>query len=429
MRFHSVKAGDAGYAIYFPETSTIIKGSENEINVLNMIVAGKSCAELEKEGYVLGEETYLAYKKMLGDGIDNSLPERDRNHLPELVVHVSNDCNMRCLYCYGQGGCYNMKRELMTGETVIETLDKMYAIYPQIDFINFFGGEPTMNLDVVKVACQYVKENRKNTYVGIVSNGTYAGDELVELIKDYGLRVTFSVDMQPMQDMLRPLTGGAPSYDLVLKNFRYLRERTEEPFAVEITYTEEHRVKGYSPARLIKDIRRDFGDVYMVFNSVTSCNPRFQITDFSNFGESLDELKEDENLYNTSPFVTSIMERLSSGRPYYHFCGAGFGKTAVSATGDIYACQGNLGVEELKFGNVYEPVEVLKEKVISKSDELYNHNKAVDEGNCKDCYLNTYCHRCINNNKMETGDYYESPEKMCDMQKDVFDRVLKNLIS
>ena len=62
MRFHSVKAGDAGYAIYFPETSTIIKGSENEINVLNMIVAGKSCAELEKEGYVLGEETYLAYK-------------------------------------------------------------------------------------------------------------------------------------------------------------------------------------------------------------------------------------------------------------------------------------------------------------------------------------------------------------------------------
>ena len=229
MRFHSVKAGDAGYAIYFPETSTIIKGSENEINVLNMIVAGKSCAELEKEGYVLGEETYLAYKKMLGDGIDNSLPERDRNHLPELVVHVSNDCNMRCLYCYGQGGCYNMKRELMTGETVIETLDKMYAIYPQIDFINFFGGEPTMNLDVVKVACQYVKENHKNTYVGMVSNGTYAGDELVELIKDYGLRVTFSVDMQPMQDMLRPLTGGAPSYDLVLKNFRYLRERMKNP--------------------------------------------------------------------------------------------------------------------------------------------------------------------------------------------------------
>ena len=429
MRFHSIDAGEAGYAIYFPDTMKIVRGNKNTVDMLEMIVGGATLDELVKEGFPVDENSLKAYKEMLGEGIKHNLPERDKNCLPELVMHVSNDCNMRCLYCYGQGGCYNMKRELMAEETVIEALEKMYAVYPKIELINFFGGEPTMNFDVIKAACKYVKAHKKDTVVGMVTNGTFANEELVELIKEYDFRVTFSVDVQPMQDTLRPLLGGKPSYDIVLKNYKYLRERTEEPSTIEVTYTEEHRVNGYTPAKLIKEIRKDFGDVYMVFNPVSTCNPKYKISDFKDFGESVDELKEDKLLYETTPFVNAVLMGIAKAKPDYHFCGSGFGKTAVSATGDIYACQAFLGMDAFKFGSVKEPIDVLKARVWAKSDELYNHNKAIEEGKCKDCYLNTYCHRCISSNKMSTGNFYESPDDLCNMQKDVFDRVIRNRLS
>lgn len=429
MRFHSIDAGKAGYAIYFPDTMKVIRGNKATVELFEKIVNGASLEELIKSGYSMDEETLNNYQKMLGKGIKHELSKRDKNRLPELVMHVSNDCNMRCLYCYGQGGCYNMKRELMAEETVIEALEKMYAVYPKIDLINFFGGEPSMNFNVIKAACKYVKDHNKDTYVGMVTNGTFANEELVELIKEYNFKVTFSVDVQPMQDKLRPLTGGKPSYDIVLKNYKYLKERTTEPSKIEVTYTEEHRVNGITPAKLIKELRKNFGDVFMVFNPVSTCNSKYKISDYKEFGEAVDELKEDKYLYETSPFVDAVLSGLAEAKPNYHFCGSGFGKTAVSSTGDIYACQAFLGMDDFKFGSVKEPIDVLKARVWAKSDELYNHNKAIEEGKCKDCYLNTYCHRCINNNKMHTGNYYESPEDLCEMQKDVFDRVLRNRIS
>ncbi len=426
MRFHSIEAGKDEYAIYFPDTMQVVKGNKNTVDMLRMIADGASLEELVRDGFPVNEDSFGSCKELMGDGVKPELPIRDRNSLPELVMHVSNDCNMRCLYCYGQGGCYNMKRDLMTEETVIEALEKMYAIYPKINLVNFFGGEPSMNFDVIKAACKYIREHKKDSHVGMVTNGTFAGEELVELIREYDFKVTFSVDVQPMQDKLRPLVGGGPSFDIVLKNFKYLRERTAEPSTIEVTYTEEHRINGISPAKFIKELRKDFGDVYIVFNPVLTGNPKYRISDYSEFGTSVDELREDKQLYDTSPFVNAIFNVIGQGKANYHFCGSGFGKTAVSTTGDIYACQGFLGMEEFRFGNVYEPIDVLRERVWAKSDELYNHNKAIEEGKCKDCYLNTYCHRCISNNKMITGNYYEAPEDMCRMQKDVFDRVIRN---
>ena len=427
MRYHSVNAGNAGYGIYFPDSMRLIRGNINTIELLDKIIDKATYSELDEDGFSISSEDYANFKTMLGEGKSHELPIRDNNHLDELIIHVSNDCNMRCLYCYGQGGCYNMKRELMDEETVLETLEKMYAIYPSIDLINFFGGEPTLNLKVIKAACKYVRSNNKKTVLGMVSNGTCASQELLDIINEFDFKITFSVDMQPMQDMLRPIANGKPSFETVLKNFNYLREYTSEPSGIEVTYTELHRKNGISPADLIKAVRESFGDTPMVFNPVSSCDPKYDVKDLSCFEESVDELKSDLDLYNTTPFIQSVMLALMEKKAKYHFCKCGFGKTSVSARGDIYACQAFLGDEDYRFGNVREPLDVLKAKVLAKSNEMYSHNKII-EGQCKDCFLNTYCHRCISNNRLHTRDVGRSPDNMCDMQKAVFDKVIRNKI-
>ncbi len=424
MRYHSVDAGTAGYGIYFPDTFRLLKGSSKTLKILDRIIDEATYEDLEKEGCSLSREDYSKYRKMLGEGISHELPPRDKKHLKELIIHVSNDCNMRCLYCYGDGGCYNMKREFMDEDTVIEALEKMYGIYPNIDLINFFGGEPSLNLKVIRTACEYVRSRKKNTMLGMVSNGTCASQELLDIINEYDFKITFSVDMQPMQDVLRPMVSGKPSFEIVLKNFNYLRAHSSEPSGIEVTYTEMHRANGFSPADLLKEVRKSFGDVPMVFNPVSSCDSRFDIQDMSCFGESVDELYGEQDLYKKTPFIQAVLMSMVEKNINYHFCPSGFGKTSISSTGDIYSCQGFLGDEKYKFGNVREPLDVLKARVIEKSDEMYNKNKLV-KGQCKDCYLNTYCHRCAANNCMKTQDVGTSPEKLCDMQKDVFDRVIK----
>ncbi len=426
MRFHSIDAGEAGYAIYFPDTFRLIKGNDNTVKLFTRIAENAPFKELENE-FSITEEEFESYKIMMGDGITHELPERNRNHLDELIVHVSNDCNMRCLYCYGQGGCYNMERELMKEETVIEALEKMYAIYPEIDLINFFGGEPTLNLPVIKAACKYVKSKNKKTVVGMVSNGTCANEEILELIRDYDFRITFSVDVPAMQDKLRPLVGGKPSYETVYKNFKYLKERTSEPSGIEITYTEQHRQKGISVEDTIRQTRAIFGDVPMIFNPVSSTNPNYKLSDFSGFAECVDAFENEKDLYDSTPHILGVANALKNKKVKYQFCPSGFGKTSISSKGDIYACQAFLGEEEFRFGNISEPLDVLKARVWEKSDAMYNIDKFHADG-CKDCYLNTFCHRCINDNRMETGKLDESPADLCQMQKDVFDKVLVNKI-
>ena len=424
MRYHCVDSGSAGYGIYFPDSMKLIRGNKSTLDLLDKIVGKYTYEELGEDGGSISYENYENFRTMLGEGITHELPPRDSKHLDELIIHVSNDCNMRCLYCYGQGGCYNKKRELMDEGTVIETLDKMYEIYPNIDLINFFGGEPTLNLKVIRTACNYVRLKDKKTILGMVSNGTCASQELIDIIKEFDFKITFSVDMQPMQDVLRPTVNGKSSYETVLKNFKHLREYTCEPSGIEVTYTEMHRKNGVTPANLIKAVREVFGNTTMIFNPVSSCDSRFDVKDLSCFGESVDDLKNEPDIYETTPFIWSVLQRLTEKKPKYHFCSSGFGKTAISVGGDIYPCQAFLGDENYRFGNMKEPIEVLRAKVLEKSDEMYKCNKMI-EGQCKDCYLNTFCHRCISNNKMHTLDVGKSPENLCDMQKTVFDKVIR----
>ncbi|WP_026505160.1 radical SAM/SPASM domain-containing protein [Butyrivibrio sp. NC3005] len=428
MRYHSIDIGEGRYGVYFPDTMKLIKGNSATLMLLDKIISNESLEKIKEDGFLVSHEEYYNYRKMLGEGITHELPLRDKKHLGELIIHVSNDCNMRCLYCYGNGGCYNMKREFMDEETVIETLEKMYKIYPKIDLINFFGGEPTLNLNVIKAACAYVRANNKETILGMVSNGTYASKELLDIINEYDFKVTFSVDMQSMQDTLRPMVGGKPSFETVLKNFRYLKKYSSEPSGIEVTYTEMHRQKGISPADLVKEVRKIFGNIPMIFNPVSSCDEKLDIKDLSCFGESIEQLKGEPKLYSTTSFVQSVLLRLAEKNIKYQFCASGFGKTAVSTKGDIYPCQAFLGDENYRFGNVKDTLDVLKSSVIKKSDEMYNQNKVIN-GKCKDCYLNTYCHRCIHDNSLKTCDVGVSPDDMCEMQKDVFDRVIRNKLS
>lgn len=428
MLMHSVKLSETEYLEYFPNSLKTYCVDSDTDEMLKRIYSGETYDDIRAKGIEISLEDYQKYVSLMSENIVASIPKRNKAHLEELVIHISNDCNLACTYCYGDGGTYHSERCLMKPETLIETLDKFYAIYPSIDIIQLFGGEPMLNPQLIRIACEYVKNNHKNSIVGMVSNGTIVTDELIDLIKEYGFKITFSVDIEEMQDVLRPTRGGKGTYNKVLNNFRRLREETCEPSGIEVTYTKQHLDAGYSVADTIKMIREVFGDVPMIFNPVSSVDVRYQLSDYQTFVDSVDELFKTQSdlLYYGSSYIYSIYGQLKEKKVIYHSCNCGYGKCAVSTTGDIFACQSFVGDNEYKFANIHEPIDILTMKLEKRADEFYEYDK-INSGECKDCYMKTICKRCVHDNKLYTGDIHTPNKLQCEMQKAIFDKVLVNI--
>ncbi|MBE6617133.1 MAG: radical SAM protein [Ruminococcaceae bacterium] len=122
--------------------------------------------------------------------------EQTNPPITNTVLQIANDCNLNCIYCYGDGGSYGRKRELMTLETAKKAIDLMVANSEGLEelLVIFFGGEPLINFDVVKGAFDYCKSLEqdigKKFHFSMTTNGTILNDEIYRFIKDNKISVS-----------------------------------------------------------------------------------------------------------------------------------------------------------------------------------------------------------------------------------------------
>ena len=162
-----------------------------------------------------------------------------------LCLHIAHDCNLACRYCFAEEGEYHGKRDLMSYEVGRQALDFLIANSGNRRNleVDFFGGEPLMNWEVVKKLVEYGREQEKihdkKFRFTLTTNGVQLNDEIMEFANKEMANVVLSVDgRKEIHDLMRPFPKGAGSYDLVIPKFQKFAElRNQDKYYVRGTFT------------------------------------------------------------------------------------------------------------------------------------------------------------------------------------------------
>ena len=230
------------------------------------------------------ENKVIGYKDpALYQGVD--IKEEDflnSKVLLNLWLNVSNDCNMRCIYCFEHGGDYGKTKRIMSIDRIKDCIDFWYK-YLNKDakdiYVIFFGGEPLLNKKGIKFAVKYVREllskHNIRPHFSITSNATLLDEDFAEFLVENKIPVTISIDGgRHIQNKNRPLAGGSKSFDIVNKNVKNLM-KIRQNLTARVTLVHEdvgHLVD------IVKDLwEMGFGQVQ--YDLVSTDDPKLKITE------------------------------------------------------------------------------------------------------------------------------------------------------
>lgn len=341
-----------------------------------------------------------------------------------LCLHIAHDCNLACKYCFAEEGEYHGRRALMSYEVGCKALDFLVAnsgnrINLEVDF---FGGEPTMNFDVVKKLVEYgrslEKPNNKKFRFTLTTNGVLLDDDMLSFINKEMNNVVLSIDgRKEINDLMRPRRGGQGSYDLIVPKFLKVAEsRNQEKYYVRGTFTRNN-------LDFSEDVKHlaDLGFEQISVEPVVA-EPK---DDYSLREEDIPMLLEQYD-----KLAVEVIKRHKEGKPFnfFHFmidleggpcvakrlsgCGSGTEYLAVTPWGDLYPCHQFVGKDEFLMGNVYEGI---------TRPDIQNEFKCVNvyaKPKCRDCFAKFYCSGgCAANAYNFHGSITDSYDAGCELQK------------
>ncbi|MDO5702232.1 MAG: thioether cross-link-forming SCIFF peptide maturase [Lachnospiraceae bacterium] len=397
------------------ETAAALKekyGSEDEIReVLEEI------GELKSQGALFSEEPYAPAVE--------AYVNRE-TVVKALCLHVAHDCNLACRYCFAEEGEYHGRRALMSFETGKKALDFLVASSGSRTNleVDFFGGEPLMNWDVVKQLVAYgrsiEKENGKNFRFTLTTNGVLLNEEVMEFCNREMDNVVLSIDgRREVHDRMRPFRKGAGSYDVILpkfKEFARLRRELGKKYYVRGTYTRWNRDFAADVLHLA-----DLGFDQISVEPVVA-PPE---ADYSLREEDVPFLKEQ---YDILAAEMIRREKEGNGFNFFHFmidlsggpcvykrlsgCGSGTEYLAVTPWGDLYPCHQFVGMEDFLLGDV--------EQGITRADTVRSFKRinVYSKEECRNCFARFYCSGgCMANSWNFTGKIDGVYDTGCELQR------------
>ena len=327
-----------------------------------------------------------------------------------LCLHVSHTCNLNCSYCFASQGKYKGERALMTfevGKRAFDFLIENSGSRKNLE-VDFFGGEPLMNWDVVKQLVAYArsieKEKGKNFRFTLTTNGVLIDDEVIEFANKEMSNVVLSLDgRKVVHDHFRVDYAGKGSYEKIVPKFKRLVEaRHGKGYYVRGTFT-------HNNVDFTNDILHmaDLGFTELSMEPVV-CPPDdpYALTE-----EDMPKIFEQYEI-----LAKEMLKRKKEGKPFtfYHYmldlkngpciykritgCGSGTEYMAVTPWGELYPCHQFVGDEKYSLGDIWNGV-----KNIDVQNEFRSCN-AYSRPECKDCWARLYCSGgCAANSYHSTG--------------------------
>lgn len=346
-----------------------------------------------------------------------------------MILELTNACNLRCRYCFENYQTEQRDISIMT-KNILEKAIRFLLKDRRNCHLTFFGGEPTLCKELIIHGIYYgnqlAREQRKYISYSIVTNGTNIDDEFLNILNENNVNIVYSFDGNKfVQNQNRPFAGGKGSYEVVYKNLiKILNSRKDERYGhiiVRPTITSES-------VRLMNNIYNEFiniGCKEVSFSLVSADeNKQYAIRekDIEILRESYKEMTKNyyyeiEKGNSFNKFFESILKKVDSDSINKYFCDCGRRYIAIGTNGDIYPCEGFLGVKQAKLGNINNEF-LEKEWILPQSVEV---NKE-----CNNCWAKYLCGgSCYHEAWMRTGSINGRDKLVCETYKLALEYALK----
>lgn len=356
---------------------------------------------LKKEGKLFSEDTY----KNLAIDFKNR-----PTVIKAMCLHIAHDCNLACKYCFAGEGEYCGDRSLMSFEVGKQAFDFLIAnsgTRKNLE-VDFFGGEPLMNFEVVKQLVAYAREqekiHNKNFRFTLTTNGVLLDEEVMDFANKEMYNVVLSLDgRKETNDRMRVSRNGKGSYDLIVPKFKEMvKRRGDKEYYIRGTYTHYN-------TDFTKDILHmaDLGFTKLAMEPVVA-SP-----------DAPYALKEEDlpTLFDQYEKLAAEMvrrEKNGKGFTFFHYmidleggpciakriagCGVGTEYVAVTPWGDLYPCHQFVGDENYLLGNVFDGITNEEVRSRFKMCNIYTRPQ------CNNCFARLYCSGgCSANSYHATG--------------------------
>ena len=346
-------------------------------------------AELKAAGKLFAPDEF---EPMAGE-----LKARTAGVVKALCLHVAHTCNLNCSYCFASQGKFNGERALMSfevGKRALDFLIESSGSRHNLE-VDFFGGEPLMNFDVVKRLTEYArsieKQHNKNFRFTLTTNGVLIDDEVIDFANREMSNVVLSLDgRKEVHDRFRVDYSGNGSFDKIVPKFQKLvSSRGGKGYYMRGTFT-HHNPDFLEDVKAMLDL--GFTELSMEPvvcaeddpSALTQEDIELVMRQYEELAELMKARREEGKPFTFYHYMIDltggpcIYKRISG-------CGSGTEYMAVTPWGDLYPCHQFVGDESYRLGSVFEGVTNTKVR-----DEFASCNVYARE-DCRDCWAKLYC--------------------------------------
>ena len=345
--------------------------------------------ELKEAGKLFAPDTF---EPMAG-----KLKQKTAGVVKALCLHIAHTCNLNCSYCFASQGKYHGERAIMSfevGKRALDFLIEHSGTRRNLE-VDFFGGEPLMNFQVVKDLVVYArsieKEKGKNFRFTLTTNGVLVDDDVIEWANRECSNVVLSLDgRKEVHDRFRVDYAGNGSWEKIVPKFqRFVEARGGKDYYMRGTFTHHN-----------PDFLKDIQQMLSLGFTELSMEP---VVCAAGDPSALTEEDMPIVMEQYEKLAELMLERDKAGKPFtfYHYmidltggpciykrisgCGSGTEYMAVTPWGDLYPCHQFVGEERFKLGNIWDGVTNTEVQGEFAACNVYAHPE------CRDCWARLYC--------------------------------------
>lgn len=369
--------------------------------------------ELYKQELLFTEDTYEELSKVA-----------ITSPIKAMCLNIAHDCNLRCAYCFASTGDFGKGRKLMSYETGKKALD--FLIEQSKGRVNlevdFFGGEPLMNFNVVKKLVEYgrsrEKETKKNFRFTITTNGLLLDDDKIDFINKEMNNVVLSIDgRKEVNDKLRVRVDGTGCYDKIVPLYKKLVEkRGDKEYYVRGTFTKYNQDFSDDVFALLDEgfdqisVEPVVGDPSDPYALTEKELPQI-FREYDRLSKRILDYEKTGKKFNFFHFMIDL-DQGPCAIKRMRGCGCGNEYVAVTPDGDIYPCHQFVGMDDYKMGNVEDGTFNPEMKKEFAAAHIYT------KPDCRECWARFYCSGgCNANNYEHMGNILKSYKIACELEK------------
>lgn len=378
--------------LYLPNTYDLILVNNHISKMFSMYEKGVALSMILNESEWNEAEIKIFKEITELSSIEKNYQLKENKDIDKITLFVSNDCNLRCRYCYANGGDYKMSRNLMTQDTAMDFINFCVTNFTKIRQIVFFGGEPMLNINIMEFVCLKFKQLYKDGIISympifsIITNGTILNSRILNFLKENISTITVSIDgPKEINDANRIYTNGEGSYSKIEKFIHTIVNETNITIYYEATYNHEHLKLNYTKTDISNELFKKFGIKGYII-------PVIGLSSY--FNDDIDNLnysKLSNNGFSSLPdsfwgILHSIIYKKSRG-----LCPMISRLFSVNSQGNIYPCHALNGTKNHNLGHINRK-NVFNDNNIRKSFDvkidLMNNDK------CNNCWCKNLCGGC-----------------------------------